>query len=53
MIKFILGFILGAVVATIGVNGMVKLGNKAVSATDSGVGEAQNFLKDQLHSEKS
>jgi hypothetical protein len=40
MIKLIVGFILGAVVATVGVNGVVKMSDKAF-------GNAQQYLKEQ------
>lgn len=47
MIKFILGVVVGFVLATVGVAGIARMASNAVPVVDSKVGEAQKFIKKQ------
>ena len=46
MANVMIGFIMGLVVATVGVKGISNIGSKAVPIVDAGVKGAQTMIKD-------
>lgn len=50
MVNFVLGVLVGIVLSTIGLSGVVRIASNAVPVVDSSVASAQTYIKSAAHS---